>query len=322
MKKQTNLLLLSIVMLSMQVLFAQGMTVSGTVTDAQTGEPLVGTQVFVKGAFVGTTTDDNGAFSLSVESGATLMVAYIGYKSQEVAVSEGVGLLSVQLEADILKQDEVVVTGLASSVKRRNLASAVAKVSGDELNGAPSQSLDQALGGKFAGVHIRRNTGAPGGGMSVNLRGVATIAGETQPLYVVDGIIVNNFANQSGIDVVSAATGAGSARPQGQPTNRIADVNPSDIESVEVLKGASAAAIYGAKASNGVVIITTKRGSAGKTRVNFTQRVGSRNIMNKQGHRVFTQEEAIAQYGEDIALLGDWDTVSYTHLTLPTNREV
>jgi TonB-dependent SusC/RagA subfamily outer membrane receptor len=93
--------------------------------------------------------------------------------------------------------------------------------------------------------------------MSVNLRGVATIAGETQPLYVVDGIIVNNFSNQSGIDVVSAATGAGSARPQGQPTNRIADINPSDIESVEVLKGASAAAIYGAKASNGVVIITT-----------------------------------------------------------------
>jgi len=305
MKKQNNMLFLVMSMLCMQILSAQGMTVSGTVTDAQTGEALVGTQVFVKGTFVGTTTDDNGAFSLSVESGATLMVAYIGYKSQEVSVSAGVGLLSIQLEPDVLKQDEVVVTGLASSVKRRNLATAVAKVSGDELNGAPSQSLDQALGGKFAGVHIRRNTGAPGGGMSVNLRGVATIAGETQPLYVVDGIIVNNFSNQSGIDVISAATGAGSARPQGQPTNRIADINPSDIESIEVLKGASAAAIYGAKASNGVIIITTKRGSAGKTRVNFTQRVGSRSIMHKQGHRVFTQDEAIAQYGEDIASLGN-----------------
>ena len=110
---------------------------------------MVGTQVFVKGSFVGTTTDDNGAFSLSVESGATLMVAYIGYTTQEVTVSRGVGLLSVQLEPDVLKQDEVVVSGLASSVKRRNLATAVAKISGDELNGAPSQSLDQALGGKF-----------------------------------------------------------------------------------------------------------------------------------------------------------------------------
>ena len=95
--------------------------------------------------------------------------------------------------------------------------------------------------------------------MSVNLRGVSTITGETQPLYVIDGVIVNNNTNQSGIDVVSAATGAGSARPQGQPANRISDFNPNDIESVEVLKGASAAAIYGAKATNGVIIITTKK---------------------------------------------------------------
>ena len=292
--------------LSLQILSAQAMTVSGTVSDAQTGEALLGAQVFVKGTFVGTTTDDNGAFSLDIESGATLVVNYIGYKSQEVGVSEGQALLSVQLDPDVLKQDEVVVTGLASSVKRRNLATAVAKVSGDELNGSPSQSLDQALGGKFAGVHIRRNTGAPGGGMSVNLRGVATIAGETQPLYVVDGIIVNNFANQSGLDVVSAATGAGSPRPQGQPSNRIADINPNDIESVEVLKGASAAAIYGAKASNGVIIITTKRGTSGKTKVNFSQRFGSRNIINKQGHRVFeTYQEAEDQYGPDIAALGN-----------------
>ena len=142
MKKQTNLLFLSIVMLSMQVLFAQGMTVSGTVTDAQTGEALVGTQVFVKGTFVGTTTDDNGAFSIDVETGTTLMVAYIGYKSQEVAVSEGVGLLSVQLEPDILKQDEVVVTGLVSTVKRRNAANAVAVVSGEDLVNAPTQTLE------------------------------------------------------------------------------------------------------------------------------------------------------------------------------------
>ena len=128
MKKQNNMLFFVMSILCMQILSAQGMTVSGTVTDARTGEALVGTQVFVKGTFVGTTTDDNGAFSLSVESGATLMVAYIGYKSQEVSVSAGVGLLSIQLEPDVLKQDEVVVTGLASSVKRRNLATAVAKV--------------------------------------------------------------------------------------------------------------------------------------------------------------------------------------------------
>ena len=112
MKKQNNMLFLVMGMICMQILSAQGMAVSGTVTDAQTGEALVGTQVFVKGTFVGTTTDDNGAFSLDVQAGATLMVAYIGYKSHEVVASEGVGLLSIQLEPDILKQDEVVVTGL------------------------------------------------------------------------------------------------------------------------------------------------------------------------------------------------------------------
>jgi TonB-linked SusC/RagA family outer membrane protein len=305
MKKQTNLLLLSIVMLSMQVLFAQGMSVSGTVTDAQTGEALVGTQVFVKGTFVGTTTDDNGAFSIDVETGATLMVAYIGYKSQEVAVSEGVGLLSVQLEPDVLKQDEVVVTGLVSTVKRRNAANAVAVVSGEDLVNAPTQTLDQALSGQFAGVNIRRNSGAPGGGVNVNLRGSSTLTGSTQPLYVIDGVILNNDANQSGIDVVTAATGAGSSRPQGQPTNRIGDINPNDIESIEVLKGASAAAIYGAKASNGVVIIKTKRGRGGKTKFNFSTKAGSSSLLQKMDHRVFTEADAIEQYGADVAALGN-----------------
>ena len=298
MKKQTNLLFLTIVMLCMQVLSAQGMTVSGTVTDAQTGEALVGTQVFVKGTFVGTTTDDNGAFSLVVEAGATLMVAYIGYKSEEISVSAGQGLLSIQLEPDVLKQDEVVVTGIVSTVKRRNAANAVASVSGDDLVNAPIQTLDQALSGQFAGVNVRRNTGAPGGGVNVNLRGQSTLTGSTQPLYVIDGVIVNNDANQSGIDVVTAATGAGSSRPQGQPTNRIGDINPNDIESIEVLKGASAAAIYGAKASNGVVIIKTKRGRGGKTKFNFSTRTGTSTLLRKMGHRTFeTFEEAYGQFG-------------------------
>ena len=145
---------------------------------------------------------------------------------------------------------------------------------------------------------MRRNTGAPGGGVNVNLRGQSTLTGSTQPLYVVDGLIVNNDANQSGIDVVTAATGAGSSSPQGQPTNRIGDVNPNDIESIEVLKGASAAAMYGAKASNGVVIIKTKRGKGGKTKFNFSTKTGSSSLLRKMGHRVFeTFEEAYLQYG-------------------------
>ena len=181
------------------------------------------------------------------------MVAYIGYKTKEVAFGEGV--MNIALEPDILRQDEVVVTGLVTSVKRRNAANAVAVVTGDDLVNAPTQTIDQALSGQFAGVNVRRNTGAPGGGVNVNLRGTSTLTGSTQPLYVIDGVIVNNDANQSGVDVITKSTGAGSERPQGQPTNRIGDINPNDIESIEVLKGASAAAIYGAKASNGVICL-------------------------------------------------------------------
>ena len=282
----------------------QAQALSGKVTDSETGDPLAGAQVFVKGTFVGTTTDVNGSYSLNVDGNVTVVVAYIGYKTQELATSGGSG--NFAMEPDVLRQDEVVVTGLVSTVKRRNAANAVASVSGDDLVNAPTQTLDQALSGQFAGVNIRRNTGAPGGGTNVNLRGQSTLTGSTQPLYVIDGVIVNNDANQSGIDVVTAATGAGSSRPQGQPTNRIGDINPNDVESVEVLKGASAAAIYGAKASNGVVIINTKRGKGGPTKFNFSTKTGSSSLLRKMGHRVFDDyAEAEAQYGADVAALGN-----------------
>ena len=278
--------------------------VSGTISDAKTGEPLVGTSVFVKGTFVGTTTDDRGTYSLDASPGDVLVVAYIGYKTQEIVVGEGV--LDIALETDVLRQDEVIVTGLATTVKRRNAANAVAVVSGADLVNAPIQTLDQALSGQFAGVNVRRNTGAPGGGVNVNLRGTSTLTGSTQPLYVIDGVIINNDANQSGVDVITKSTGAGSERPQGQPTNRIGDINPNDIESIEVLKGASAAAIYGAKASNGVIIITTKRGKGGKTKFNFSTRTGQSSLLKKMGHRVFDNyQEAEDQYGADIASLGN-----------------
>ena len=277
---------------------------TGKVTDATTGEALPGAQVFVKGTFVGTTTDVAGAYSLEVEENATVVAAYIGYRTQEVTVS-GVEI-DFTMESDVLGQDEVVVTGLVSSVKRRNAANAVASVSGDDLVNAPTQTIDQALSGQFAGVNIRRNTGAPGGGVNVNLRGQSTLTGSTQPLYVIDGVILNNDANQSGVDVVTAATGAGSSRPQGQPTNRIGDINPNDIESIEVLKGASAASIYGAKASNGVVIIKTKRGRGGETKFNFSTKTGTSALLKTMGHRVFeTYQEAEDQYGADVAALGN-----------------
>lgn len=320
--KKTMQLILGLLIIT-QFAFSQTREITGRVTVSESGKELVGVQVFVKDSFIGTTTDSEGYFKLDVPEGnVKLIAAYIGYRTNEITVPAGASEVNISMETDVLKGDQVVVTGLASSVKRRNLSNAVATVSGEELINAPTQTLDAALSGKFAGVNIRRNTGAPGGGINVNLRGASTLTGSTQPLYVIDGIIVNNNANQSGIDVVTAAAGAGSASPQGQPTNRIGDINPNDIASIEVLKGASAAAMYGAKASNGVIIIKTKQGQGGKTVFSFTQRIGQSKLVNKMGHRVFKNyAEAEEQYGSAIADLGNNASGSWANRDIDYEQE-
>ena len=307
--------------LTLLVLFVLGtgavnaQTVTGTVTDADLGDPLPGVSVSVKGTITGTTTDIDGNYSLLLpQPQATLVFSFVGFKTQEVDGVSGGSTVNVSLEEDVLGLDEVVVTGVATSVKRANLANAVGTVSAQDLVPAPAQTLERALNGKMAGLYISQNTGAPGGGINVNLRGTSTITGDTQPLYVIDGVIVDNSAIQSGIDVVTAATGAGSSRPQGQPSNRIADINPNDIEAIEVLKGASAAAIYGSKATNGVVIITTKRGQPGRTRINITQQLGVSQILNKIGFREFTSETAEAATAGGAALLAQNGNIDYEEL--------
>ncbi len=287
------LLVVAAFLVCANLVMGQELNVSGTVTAKDSDEGLPGANVKLKGTTLGTSTDANGKFRVQAPgmSQATLVVSYIGYKTVEVSAG-GTQEVNVVLEEDVLKLSEIVVTGLATTVARQNLANAVATVTASELVAAPVQTLDRALGAKFAGVTVSQNTGAPGGGIYVDLRGVSTIEGSTQPLYVVDGVIINNSANQSGIDLVTKATGAGSASPQGQPTNRIADINPNDVESIEVLKGASAAAIYGAKASNGVVIINTKRGTSGRPKLDVTQQIGFNSILNKLGTRKFTAQTA------------------------------
>ncbi len=277
-------------------------TIRGTVEDTN-GEALPGVNVSVKGTTIGTTTDVDGGYTIELPGGERILVfSFVGFRTLEATVPDGQTRFDVQLEEDVLGLDEVVVTGLATSVKRTNLANAVGTISSKDLVPAPAQTLERALSGKIAGLTVSQNTGAPGGGINVNLRGTSTITGSTQPLYVIDGVIVDNTAIQSGLDLITAATGAGSSTPQGQPTNRIADINPNDIESVEVLKGASAAAIYGSKASNGVVIITTKRGAPGHTAINVTQQVGFTHILHKIGTRKFTPQtaEALTTGGADL----------------------
>ncbi|MDF2158593.1 SusC/RagA family TonB-linked outer membrane protein [Algoriphagus sp. CAU 1675] len=248
-------------------------SVTGTVSDDRTGEPLIGASILLKGTTTGTVTDLDGNFSLSVPNNedATIVVSSIGFLSQEFSISPNLGKLNIRLKQDATNLEEVVVTGLASSVKRSNLANAVSTVSSKDLTGTTTiQTTDGALYGKVAGATIRSNGGAPGGGMSIQLRGISSLSGASQPLIIVDGVYISNATQRTGRATVSGAGGSN----QDDGANRLADLNPADIENIEVLKGPSAAAIYGTRANAGVIIITTKRGSAGRTTVSLSQDIG------------------------------------------------
>lgn len=295
-----SLLAFVLLLFFIPMLLAQNLEMGGRIVDGQTNENLIGANILIKGTNLGTVSDVNGRFKITFPNSqsATLVISYIGYKTVELTVDESKTDILVALDPDVFKTSEVVVTGLASSVKRQNLANSVATISGKELTEVPSQTLDGALYGKFAGVNVSANSGAPGGGISVNLRGVSTINGENQPLYVIDGVILDNSATQSGVDAVTKATGGGNTSSQDNPVNRIADINPNDIANIEILKGSSAAAIYGSKASNGVVIITTKQGQAGKTSFEISQQVGINTLIKKLGSRQFNATTAKAVFGD------------------------
>ena len=296
-----SLLLLLMVFLSGAVM-AQ-FTVTGTVTDEE-GVPVFGASVSVKGTTIGTISGLDGKFSLEVPGKSqTLQVAFIGYATVAVEVSEGsANDLSVVLKTDAAQLDEVVVTGLASSVKRSNAANAVASISAAKLSGISVPSTtDAALYGKFSGANISASSGAPGGGLRVNLRGITSINGSSQPLFIIDGIYVDNSSIPAGLNVVSAASGGGSTSNQDNPSNRLADIDPYDIETIEVLKGASAAAIYGSRAAGGVIIITTKRGKPGETKVKFAQSVGWTEMLHPLGNRQWDEQKVLdSHFASDI----------------------
>ena len=266
---------LGLLFAGLTTLQAQDRAISGKVTDAG-GSALPGANIQVKGTNRGTTTNSEGTFTINVPNGAKIVVSSIGFSSKEVAISGGTSNVTVSLSEDSRNLEEIVVTGLATSVKRTNLANAVTSLSAKQLTGTTRpQTLDGAMNGKLIGANITANSGAPGGGFSVRLRGISSINLSSEPLYIVDGVYVNNsqFQTGAGTGSFNGATGQTSGT-QDQATNRIADINPADIENIEVLKGPSAAAIYGTRANAGVILITTKKGKAGKTSISFGQDIG------------------------------------------------
>lgn len=241
--------------------------VTGRVADSG-GNALPGVNVLIRGTTVGTTTDANGSYSLNVSDSESILVfSFIGYASQEIAVS-GKTKIDVALEDDLQSLDEVVVVGYGT-IKKSDITGAVSSVTSKDLKALPVATLDQALQGRAAGVQVVQSTGAPGGGTNIRIRGTSSVNASSEPLYVIDGMLINSNSNEMNIG------------GRGPAINPLATINPSDIESVEILKDASATAIYGSRAANGVILITTKRGKAGKAAVNFETYYGVQNVTKK-----------------------------------------
>ncbi|OWW24657.1 SusC/RagA family TonB-linked outer membrane protein [Zobellia sp. OII3] len=277
-------------------------TVSGTITD-ETGAPLPGATVLEKGTTNGTTTDFDGNYKISASQNAVLIVSYLGYSTKEVAVN-GQNNLNVQLDPDATQLEDVVVVGYGTQ-KRSDITGAIASVKSEDFNQGVVANPGELLQGKMAGVNIATTSGEPGAAQNVIIRGIGSLRSGTQPLYVVDGFLLDN--SSTGFD-----------------TNPLNFLNPNDIESIDVLKDASATAVYGSRASNGVVVITTKRGRSGKTEMNFSVSTAMSSIahtIDVFGADDFRREVAAAGGTlEDFGANTDWqDELTQTGLTQNVN---
>jgi TonB-linked SusC/RagA family outer membrane protein len=275
--------------------------ISGTVTDAANA-PLTAVSVRLRNTSTATITDAAGRFTLTIpQPSGTLEFTYTGFRMQTVAITPDSTNFTIKMQEEESKMDEIVVSGLATSVKRSNLGNAVSSISSKELTGTTVQpTLDAALYGKFTGSNVSANSGAPGGGISIKLRGITSLVANSQPLFIVDGVYYDNSSINPGLNSVSRAAGQGNTNFQDNPSNRIADLDPEDIERIEILKGASAAAIYGSRAATGVVLITTKRGRSGQPRIELSHSIGVQMQLKKLGQRQWTEEKAVASLGANI----------------------
>ncbi|GHU96375.1 SusC/RagA family TonB-linked outer membrane protein [Bacteroidia bacterium] len=280
------------------LLYGQEVTISGTVSDAA-GEPVVGATVVIKGTSVGTSTGSSGDYSLSAPANATLVISFMGMSAREERVG-GRTRIDVRLEDDAKQLDEVVVVGYGV-MRKRDVSGAVAQVKGDDLmKGGSSTSINQAMQGKIAGVQVNQNDGAPGGGVTIQIRGTNSFSTSSQPLYIVDGVPFDASSGPSGSNNL-------------QQSNPLALINPNNIESIEILKDASATAIYGSRGANGVVLITTKKGSAGSEKIevstNFSfSKISKRvKVLGAYDYAKYRNEQ-LANDGQELEFTGEWSS--------------
>jgi TonB-dependent starch-binding outer membrane protein SusC len=243
-----------------QAAWSQDRVITGKVTDAQNGAPIVGASVVPKGSTAGTATDAQGAFSLSVPSNInTLVVSSVGFGQQEITIRGTT--VNVAMSSSGNSLNEVVVVGYGTQ-RKRDITASISKVTSDKIASVPAPSFESALAGKAAGVQVTTTSGLAGSGAVIRIRGINSISIAGDPLYVIDGLPID----------VTYLNGPSRNR-LAQDRNPLANINPNDIESIEILKDAGAAGIYGSRGANGVVLITTKRGR-GKLQHNFNVRIG------------------------------------------------
>ncbi|MFY0608549.1 MAG: TonB-dependent receptor [Cyclobacteriaceae bacterium] len=247
--------------------------IQGTVTD-ETGETLPGATVMEKGTSNGTITDIDGNFSLDVSEGATLIISFVGYLPTEIKL-DGQSTINVSLAEDVSALDEVVVIGYGTSAKK-NLTGAVVSLDEKQINNLPNVGFEQNIVGRLPGVNIQQTTGTPGGNVSIKVRGTGSISAGNSPLIVIDGFPISDSYNSATVQ----GSRPGNSTRQENPQNPLSSLNPNDIKSIEVLKDASAAAIYGSRGANGVVLITTKSGSTGKSQLAFNAYYGIQQVTN------------------------------------------
>ncbi|WP_343700267.1 TonB-dependent receptor [Chitinophaga sp.] len=260
MKRMLLLMFFSVLMFGQ--LHAQQRVITGKVTDAKDGSPLPGVTVSIKGTTKGTITNANGEYRIEVSGPSDVLVySFIGYGTQELAAPAG-GARDVQLDLDDRTLQEVVVTGYVD-IKKKDVTASTANIDGSKINNKPIQSFDQALDGAAAGVNVNVQSGMVGDAVAIRIRGVNSISNSAQPLIVLDGVPLNTATN---LNVFNSGNGT--------RFNPLADINPNDIASVDVLKDAAAAALYGSRAANGVIVITTKRGLKGTVNVGYNTNLG------------------------------------------------
>lgn len=239
--------------------------VTGTVRSKEDDMALPGVNVTIKGTSVGTVTDANGQFSLEVPAkGAVLVFSFIGFQPMEVTVGNQT-TINVELLPDVLQLSEVVVTAVGIEANKHDLGYSVQNISSEEITGAHETNLSNALSGKAAGVQVISSSGSPGASATVRIRGSRSLSANNEPLYVVDGLPINNNTSGNGLAGVDVS-------------NRAIDINPSDIESITVLKGPAATVLYGSRAANGAIMITTKKGKQGKPVITFNTSFGLNNV--------------------------------------------